>query len=97
MTKEAIRMEFDRIYAKAMASLAQGNDMAAKNYLNAAAGKLSGLLSLTEGEERNAVQEWILDIGGQIEKLRIRIENENFMPKIAEKLAQNEAATQQKR
>ena len=37
LTKEAIRMEFDRIYAKAMASLAQGNDMAAKNYLNAAA------------------------------------------------------------
>ena len=97
MTKEAIRMEFDRIYAKAMASLAQGNDMAAKNYLNAAAGKLSGLLSLTEGEERNAVQEWILDIGGQIEKLRIRIENEKFKPQIAEKLAQNEAATQQKR
>ena len=97
MTKEAIRMEFDRIYAKAMASLAQGNDIAAKNYLNAAAGKLSGLLSLTEGEERNAVQEWILDIGGQIEKLRIRIENEKFKPQITEKLAQHEAATQQKR
>ena len=66
MTKEAIRMELDRIYAKAMASLAQGNDVAAKNYLNAAAGKLSGLLSRTEGEERDVVQEWLLDIGGQI-------------------------------
>ena len=97
MTKEAIRMEFDRIYAKAMASLAQGNDVAAKNYLNAAAGKLSGLLSLTEGEERDVVQEWLLDIGGQIEKLNIRIANEKFKPQIAEKLVQNEAATQQKR
>ena len=97
MTKEAIRMEFDRIYAKAMASLAQGNDVAAKNYLNAAAGKLSGLLSRTEGEERDAVQEWLLDIGGQIEKLNIRIANEKFKPQIAEKLVQNEAATQQKR
>ena len=56
LTKEAIRMEFDRLYAKAMASLAQGNDMAAKNYLTAAAGKLSSILSLTEGEERDAVQ-----------------------------------------
>ena len=97
LTKEAIRMEFDRIYAKAMASLAQGNDTAAKNYLNAAAGKLSGILPLTEGEERDAVQAWILDIGGQIEKLRIRIENEKLKPQITEKLAQNEAATQQKR
>ena len=97
LTKEAIRMEFDRLYAKAMASLAQGNDTAAKNYLNAAAGKLSSLLSLTEGEERDAVQEWILDIGGQIEKLNIRIANEKFKPQIAEKLAQNEVATQQKR
>ena len=97
LTKEAIRMEFDRLYAKAMVSLAQGNDTAAKNYLNAAAGKLSGLLSLTEGEERNAVQEWILDIGGQIEKLNIRIANEKYKPQIAEKLAQNEAVTQQKR
>ena len=97
MTKEAIRMEFDRIYAKAMASLAQGNDVAAKNYLNAAAGKLSGLLSRTEGEERDVVQEWLLDIGGQIEKLNIRIANEKFKPQIAEKLVQNEAATQQKR
>ena len=97
MTKEAIRIEFDRLYAKAMASLAQGNDTAAKNYLNAAAGKLSGLLSLTEGEERDGVQAWLLDIGGQIEKLNIRIENEKFKPQIAEKLAQNEAATQQKR
>lgn len=97
MTKEAIRMEFDRIYAKAMASLAQGNDVAAKNYLNAAAGKLSGLLGLTEGEERDAVQEWLLDIGGQIEKLNIRIANEKFKPQIAEKLVQNEASTQQKR
>ena len=97
MTKEAIRMEFDRIYAKAMASIAQGNDVAAKNYLNAAAGKLSGLLSRTEGEERDAVQEWLLDIGGQIEKLNIRIANEKFKPQIAEKLVQNEAATQQKR
>ena len=97
MTKEAIRMEFDRLYAKAMASLAQGNDMAAKNYLTAAAGKLSSLLALTEGEERDAVQAWILDLGGQIEKLRIRIENEKYKPQIAEKLAQNESTMQAKR
>ena len=68
LTKEVIRMEFDRIYAKAMASLAQSNDTAAKNYLNVAAGKLSGLLPLTGGEERESVQTWILDIGGQLGK-----------------------------
>ena len=97
MTKEAIRMEFDRIYAKAMASLAQGNDTAAKNYLTAAASKLSALLSKTEGEEREAVQAWILDIGGQIEKLRIRIENEKLKPQIMEKLGQTETHNTAKR
>ena len=97
MTKEAIRMEFDRVYAKAMASLAQGNDTAAKNYLAAAAGKLSGLLSQTEGEEREAVQAWLLDIGAQIEKLRIRIENEKLKPQIAEKLGVAEGQVSQKR
>ena len=97
MTKEAIRMEFDRIYAKAMASLAQGNDTAAKNYLTAAAGKLSALLSLTEGEERESVQTWLLDIGGQIEKLGIRIENEKFKPQIMEKLGQAEGHQTPKR
>ena len=97
MTKETIKMEFDRIYAKAMASLAQGNDVAAKNYLNAAAGKLSSLLAQTEGEERDVVQDWLLDIGGQIEKLNIRISNERYKPQIAEKLAQNEVCGQQKR
>lgn len=97
MTKETIKMEFDRIYAKAMASLAQGNDVAAKNYLNAAAGKLSSLLAQTEGEERDVVQDWLLDIGGQIEKLNVRISNERYKPQIAEKLAQNEVCGQQKR
>ena len=51
MTKEAIRMEFDRLYANAVASLARGNDIAAKSYFNAAATKLSSLLPLTEGED----------------------------------------------
>ena len=97
LTKEAIRMEFDRIYAKAMASLAQGNDTAAKNYLTASASKLSSLLSKTEGEEREAVQAWILDIGGQIEKLTIRIENDKYKPQIMEKLGQTEAKQTQKR
>ena len=97
LTKEAIRMEFDRIYAKAMASLAQGNDIAAKNYLTAAASKLSCLLSKTEGEEQEAVQAWILDIGGQIEKLRVRIENDKFKPQITEKLGQTEGQQAPKR
>lgn len=97
MTKEAIRMEFDRVYAKAMASMAQGNDTAAKNYLAAAAGKLSGLLSQTEGEEREAVQAWLLDIGAQIEKLRIRIENEKLKPQITERLGVGEGQVSQKR
>ena len=97
MTKEAIRMEFDRLYAKAMASLAQGNDIAAKNYLNAAAGKLSELLTHTTGEERAAVQTWLLDIGGQIDKLNIRIENEKYKPQMLEKLGQTEGNTAQKR
>ena len=97
MTKEAIRMEFDRLYAKAMASLAQGNDIAAKNYLNAAAGKLSELLTHTTGEERTAVQTWLLDIGGQIDKLNIRIENEKYKPQMLEKLGQTEGNTAQKR
>jgi transitional endoplasmic reticulum ATPase len=97
LTKEAIRMEFDRIYAKAMASLAQDNFTAAKNLLNLAAGKLSELLSKTEGEERAALQTWILDIGGQIEKLNIRIENEKFKPQIAQRLEQEEKADTSKR
>ena len=97
LTKEAIRMEFDRVYAKAMASMAQGNDTAAKNYLAAAAGKLSSLLSQTEGEEREAVQAWLLDIGAQIEKLRIRIENEKMKPQITERLGVAEGQVSQKR
>ena len=90
MTKEAIRIEFDRLYAKAVASLAQGNDLAAKNYLTAAAGKLSALLSKTEGEERDSIQTWLLDIGAQIEKLRINIENEKLKPQITERIGMTE-------
>ena len=86
MTKEAIRMEFDRLYAKAMASIAHGQDLAAKNYLTAAAGQLSKLLAKTEGEEQESVQNWILDIGAQIEKLRIGIENEKTKPLLMEKV-----------
>ena len=86
LTKEAIRIEFDWIYIKAMASFAQCNDNAAKDYLTAVASTLSSLLSKTEGEEREAVKTWILDIVGQIEKLRIRIENEKLKFQIMEKL-----------
>ena len=86
MSKQAIRMEFDRLYAKAMASLAQGQYLATKNNLNAAANKLSSLLPLTEGEERDAVQAWLLDLGGQIEKLNIRIENEKTKPQVMDRL-----------
>ena len=86
LTKEAIRIEFDWIYIKAMASFTQCNDNAAKDYLTVAASKLSSLLSKTEGEEREAVKTWILDIVGQIEKLRIRIGNEKLKLQIMEKL-----------
>jgi hypothetical protein len=65
-----------------MASLAQGNDMAAKNYLDAAAGKLASMLAATEDEmERKALQTWLMDIGAQVEKLRIRIANDGAKEK----------------
>ena len=97
MTKEAIRMDFDRLYANAMASLAQGHDEAAKNYLNAAAGKLTSLLALAENDERASIQAWLLDIGGQIEKLRIRIENDKTRPKLLEKLSAGQEQKDSKR
>ena len=97
MTKEAIRMEFDRLHAKAMSSLAQGQALAAKNYLTAAAGQLSKLLMQTEGEEQESVQSWILDLGAQIEKLRIGIENEKTKPVLMEKVGAAESNSNPKR
>lgn len=94
MHVKAIRLDFDRLYANAMASLAQGNDMAAKNYLDAAAGKLASMLAATEDEmERKALQTWLMDIGAQVEKLRIRIANDGAKEKIAEKLGMGEKST----
>jgi transitional endoplasmic reticulum ATPase len=90
-------MDFDRLYANAMASLAQGYDEAAKNYLNAAAGKLSSLLALSEGEEKASIQAWLLDIGGQLEKIKIRIANEKTKPQIMERLSENSEHKELKR
>lgn len=97
MTKETVRLEFDRLYAKAMSSLAQGQDVAARNYLNAAATKLSQMLSLSSEEERASIQAWLMDIGGEVEKLRIRIENEKTKPRVMERLGLSENQNQPKR
>ena len=86
MHVNAIRLDFDRLYANAMSCLAQGNDIAAKNYLDAAAGKLTEMLAVVGEEERKALQTWLMDIGAQVEKLRIRIANEEGKTKLAEKL-----------
>lgn len=56
MTKEEIKMQFERIYAKAKAILAQGKDTEAENTW--------GLhRSQTDGEESDTIQEFLMDIG----------------------------------
>ena len=86
MRKNAIKMEFDRLYASAVMKMAQGNDELARNYLRGAAGKLSSLLVLADEDEKEAIQTWLMDIGVELEKLRIRIENEKTKPKVLEAL-----------
>ena len=97
MTKEAIRMEFDRLYANAVASLARGNDIAAKSYFNAAATKLSSLLPLTEGEERDAIQAWLMDIGVQIDRINLRAANDGTKDTVMERLGIGKEKTEVKR
>lgn len=92
MNRQAVRLDFDRLYANAMAYMAQDNDLVAKETLGKAAAKLSELIALTADEEKEALQQWLLDIGGQISKLELRIANDKTKAKVMQRLGIKEEA-----